>query len=92
LTYRHFPELGIPREERAGIETRADSDALLDRYERTTLTRELGAVSEVARLAREETSVLVCVEADPARCHRTRVARAVSRGTGLAARRVGSAA
>jgi uncharacterized protein (DUF488 family) len=78
LDYRHFPELGIPSEERRGFPTKAESKALLSRYERTTLGRERESVRELARLASEEPTVLVCSEADPSRCHRSRLAEAVS--------------
>lgn len=90
--YRHFPELGVPSEERRRLSTKADYDALLARYERTTLKRERGAVREVARLAAGTASVLVCAKADPSRCHRSRLAEAVSRETALPVRHLGTAA
>jgi uncharacterized protein (DUF488 family) len=92
LDYLHFPELGIASEERRSLASPADYEALFVRYGRTTLRRERGAVREVARLSAEKPSVLVCFEADPARCHRTLVAKAVSRETGLPVRHVGAAA
>ncbi|MHC5055200.1 MAG: DUF488 domain-containing protein [Planctomycetota bacterium] len=92
LDYRHFPELGVPSDERRGLSTKADYEVLLGRYEVTTLQREADAVREVGRLAAEEPSVLVCSEADPSRCHRSRLAEAASRLTGLPVRHLGAAA
>jgi len=92
LDYRHFPELGVPSEERRGLSTKADYDALFRRYGLTTLRQEADAVSEVGRLSTEEPSVLVCSEADPSRCHRSRLALAVSRRTALPVRHLGIAA
>jgi hypothetical protein len=92
LDYRHFPEFGVPSEERRGLSTKSDYDALLARYERTTLRREQAAIREVGRLSAEKPSVFVCIEADPSRCHRSRLAEAVSRETALPVRHVGIAA
>ncbi len=92
LDYRHFPELGVPSDERRGLTTKADYDALLARYELTTLRREREAVRTVARLSADEASALVCAEADPACCHRSRLAEAVSRDTALPVRHLGTAA
>jgi len=46
----------------------------------------VAAVEEVAQLMKAKASVLVCVEADPQMCHRTRLARAVSEKTRLPVR------
>lgn len=86
LGYTHFPELGIPSEQRAGLTSEVDYDALFARYERTTLSSERSSVRKIAALAAEEPSVLVCTEADPKRCHRSRLAAAVSRWAGLPVR------
>ena len=88
----HFPELGISSEERSGLSTKADYDALLGRYAATTPEREADAIREVGKLSSQAPSVLICSEADPSRCHRSRLAEIVSRHTGLPIRHVGSAA
>ena len=90
--YRHFPELGVPSRQRRDLSTKADYDSLLARYEGTTLKREHHTVREVARLAADTASVLICTEADPSRCHRSRLAEAVSRETALPVRHMGTAA
>jgi len=92
LDYRHFAELGVPSAERRDLSTKAYYEALLSRYEVTTLRREVGAIREVGHLSAEEPSVLICSEADPSRCHRSRLAEAVSRQTALPVRHLGAAA
>jgi uncharacterized protein (DUF488 family) len=92
IDYRHVPKLGVPSAERRELSTKADYDALLSRYERTTLRRQPGAVREVAQLAADMASALVCSEADPSRCHRSRLAKAVSHETGLPVLHLGTAA
>ena len=89
IDYAHFPELGIPGELRRDLTSEGDYSRLFDRYEAETLAEHTGAVAAVAELALEKPSALVCMEADPARCHRSRLAYALSRRTGLPVRHVG---
>ncbi|MCK9459342.1 MAG: DUF488 domain-containing protein [Proteobacteria bacterium] len=77
VEYRHFPELGIRSEDRQTLETSEDYDVLFKAYEHRIARYDSASVREVALLMREKPSVLLCMEADPARCHRTRLARAV---------------
>jgi uncharacterized protein (DUF488 family) len=86
IEYIHRPELGIPPVLRQGLKTQADYDPLFGKYEAETLRDNVAAVEEVAQLMKAKASVLVCVEADPQMCHRTRLARAVSEKTRLPVR------
>lgn len=83
MEYVHVPELGVPSECRRGLKTRADYEHLLRRYEAETLGSATESLARVASLMATKPSVLVCLEADPTRCHRTRLAGAVAARTGL---------
>jgi uncharacterized protein (DUF488 family) len=83
IKYSHFPKLGIPPDLRHGLEAVSQYEALFSRYEADILPREGKAVAQVAGLMNERPSVLMCMEADPSRCHRTRLASAVAGATGL---------
>ena len=83
LEYRHVPNLGIPSAERAGLNGFASYQRLLNRYEQTMLPERLAEVKEVGSLMRRQPAVLVCVEKDVRCCHRSRLAKAVAKVTGL---------
>ena len=83
IQYVHVPELGIQSAFRQNLHTPEDYDALFDRYERETIARETRSINRVADLMADKASVLVCMEADPQCCHRSRVAKAVARTTEL---------
>ncbi|MGB2822509.1 MAG: DUF488 domain-containing protein [Phycisphaerae bacterium] len=90
IEYLHFPELGIPSDLRRELTGPADYGALLAQYETGTLGRETGAVGKVAQLTREKPSVLMCMEADPQRCHRSRLAKVVQGMTALPVHHLGA--
>ena len=86
VSYRHYPELGIPSYERQDLRSQYDYDSLFARYEKDVLPKVDEYVSEIARLvANEECVAVTCFEANPAQCHRTRVLGAVTRKTGVKA-------
>ncbi len=89
IEYRHFPRLGIATDKRRQLSTYDDYDRLFKEYEHTTLVHEKAPLQEVAKLMTENPSVLICSEADPSFCHRTRVANKVSEMTGLAVHDLG---
>ena len=78
IGYVHFPQLGIPSEDRQELLALDDRDTLFANYETQILPNQKPSIHEVARLMKERASVLVCMEADPADCHRSRLAAAVS--------------
>lgn len=86
IEYVHLPQLGVPSELRRGLETQDDYEALFDRYEAEILPVQAEALDRIAEMMAEKPSAVVCMEADPNRCHRTRVAKAVSEGAALAVR------
>lgn len=83
LEYRHVPSLGIPSTARAGLNGFASYQRLLQRYEQAMLPGCLVEVEDVGRLMHRQPSVLVCVEKDVRCCHRSRLAEAVARTSGL---------
>ena len=83
LEYRHVPALGISSADRAELNDIGSYHRLLRRYEETMLPERLGEVQDLGRLMRRQPSVLLCVEKDVQCCHRSRLANAVARETGL---------
>ena len=83
IEYRHVPCLGIPSSARAGLGSFASYQHLLDRYEDRVLPEHLDKIDEVGALMKRRSSVLVCVEKDVRCCHRSRLAEAVAKSTGL---------
>lgn len=83
LQYRHMPTLGIPSTARVGLDGFTSYQRLLKRYEDAMLPERTAEVQEVGRLMLCQPSVLVCVEKDVRCCHRSRLATAISRETGL---------
>ena len=78
IHYSHVPELGIASEDRRGLATQADYDALFATYERETLplqTRALARIGEA--VTRGERVALTCYERAPEQCHRHCVAEAL---------------
>ncbi|MBX3729519.1 MAG: DUF488 domain-containing protein [Candidatus Sumerlaeia bacterium] len=83
IEYFHFPELGIDSSLRRNLDSQEDRDSLFDLYERTTLAEHQDSIDRVARLLEEAPGVLVCMETEPCECHRTRLAQALTKRTGL---------
>lgn len=87
IEYRHYPQLGIPSEERRELNCQADYDQLFDWYERTVLPQQTDVVAELSNLVSTGCGVaLTCFEANPAQCHRTRVLAAIEQRTGISAK------
>lgn len=89
IAYVHVPEVGIPSELRRNLDSPQACSRLFDTYERELLPREAHAVARIARLTTEKPTALMCMEADPRMCHRTRVANAVATITHLPVRHLG---
>lgn len=83
LSYRHMPNLGIPSEYRTDLTDFDSYQRLLKKYEQEMLPQLENEINEVGKLTEETAAVLVCVEKDVRCCHRSRLADAVSRKTGL---------
>jgi uncharacterized protein (DUF488 family) len=83
LDYRHFSELGIPRKYRADLSDFDSYQRLMKQYEQEMLPNLGNKIKEVGMLMEETPAVLVCVEKDVRCCHRSRLAGAIARRTGM---------
>ena len=83
IDYVHVPEVGIPSELRRELHGPSAYAKLFDRYERELLPKAPNAVQAIAELVVEKPTTLMCMEADPDMCHRTRLANSVSTITHL---------
>jgi len=77
IGYLHLRALGTPAEGRAAV--RAGKPAVMRKIFAAHLagTEAQAALANLSDLARQQRVCLLCLEADPAHCHRTLVAEAV---------------
>ncbi|WP_043336753.1 DUF488 domain-containing protein [Belnapia moabensis] len=82
IGYQHVKALGTPAEGRAAV--RAERPGEMRRIFGAHLAglEPQAALAALTDRARHETVCLLCLEADPARCHRTLVAEAVAATSG----------
>ncbi len=83
IRYSHSPEVGIRSEKRQSLESQDDYDELFKDYRKTTLKNEHDAIQRLSEWVQESPSVLVCMEAEPCRCHRSHLAEVISKQTKL---------
>ena len=85
IRYEHLPELGIASEQRQGLATQADYDALFAEYERASLPKQGESLARIrGSLAAGERVALTCYEHLPQQCHRHCVAEALEAQIGKA--------
>lgn len=78
LSYEHVPTLGIDPGRRANPRYRVGATDLFDWYEEHTLAEQTADVHSVAEMMLGSPSTLLCMEADPRHCHRSRLADSVA--------------
>lgn len=78
IEYLHVGQLGIESSKRKNLRTEEDYHRLLDEYEESITNGLLSEVKKVASLASEKPSALMCFEANPSICHRSRIAKTIS--------------
>lgn len=84
IAYRHYPDLGMPRD-LLRLRNDRDNAPILHQYE--ALLPELHEhVDDLTALARSERVCLLCFEADPAQCHRSVLANYIHARSGIAVR------
>lgn len=83
IDYQHQPTLGISPQERKDVTSKLQYDALFRRYEFKTLKQQSIAVESVSKSIAKTPSTLLCMERDPACCHRSRLANKLSQISGL---------
>jgi uncharacterized protein (DUF488 family) len=74
--YRHFRELGAPKELRAALKKTGDWAKYREGY-LTLLSQKTGVLEEVGLLLGGYRTCLLCFEEDPSTCHRSLVAEAL---------------
>jgi len=78
IRYEHLPELGIVSDQRRGLDTQADYDALFAEYERSSLPKQGEALKRIRGwIEAGERVALTCYEHLPHQCHRHCVAEAL---------------
>ena len=78
IAYRHFKQLGTPAEGREAAR-RGDHAALARVYAgQLELPEAIAQSALMLEMAREKPSALLCMERDPAQCHRTLLLNAVA--------------
>ena len=88
IEYRHVPEVGIPSELRSNLKP-SDYIQLFQNYEQDILSAQQNAVESIASWVESKPSVLVCMEADPLSCHRSRLAAQIENRTKLTIHHLG---
>ena len=88
IEYVHVPEVGIPSELRRHLDSPEAYARLFEEYETKLLPQKTEAVARIAEMVTDRPSALMCMEADPAMCHRSRLADAVSSLTKLSIRHI----
>lgn len=83
IRYLHFPELGIPSGDRKTLSTPDSYADLFARYEQEMLPRHDAALQRAASVVTSQSTVLLCRENLAHFCHRSRLAIALQRLTGL---------
>ena len=83
LDYRHLPELGIPSRYRANLSDFDSYQRLMMKYEFELIPNLGSKIDEVGEIMKKIPAVLMCVEKDVETCHRSRLAVATARKTGL---------
>lgn len=78
IGYLHLPALGTPAEGREAVRAGRPEEMKRIFARRLAGTEAQAALADLADQARREPVCLLCLEADPAHCHRTLVAEAVA--------------
>jgi uncharacterized protein (DUF488 family) len=83
MEYCHMPELGIDSTDRKELHSQADYDRLFEEYETSVLPKQSHSVNAIAEGVKKSGRIaLTCFEKDPAQCHRTRIAKAITMKVG----------
>jgi uncharacterized protein (DUF488 family) len=83
MKYLHIPELGVPREIRNNSADSESNGELLDYYEKFILPDRQHEIRRALEYIRAKPTALVCMEADPAQCHRSRLAKKLAKVSSL---------
>ncbi len=80
IEYAHFPEVGIPSEQRQELNTQTDYDKLFAFYRQNILTKTTDSQMKILVLLKERKRIaLTCFEANVCQCHRKHLVEALER-------------
>jgi Protein of unknown function, DUF488 len=79
IRYLHFPDLGVPSEFRQNLVTEQDYARLFRYYANSVLAEQEAAIDELCQTVNQSSSSLLCKEADPTCCHRSVLAKHLSK-------------
>lgn len=77
IHYVHYPELGVPREIRLKLRQSSNQDWFYEWYDVNVLSHANGQLAQFEKISRP--IAIMCVEIDPTRCHRHRIALALEK-------------
>jgi uncharacterized protein (DUF488 family) len=83
IEYIHIPDLGVPSDCRQNLGDLKSYAKLFDWYASELSKSKQTAVAQAIAFVKSKPSALMCVEADPACCHRTRLAEHIAALTDL---------
>jgi uncharacterized protein (DUF488 family) len=83
IEYVHMPDLGVPSDRRRDLGDPKSYAKLFEWYASELRKCKQTAVAQAIALVKSKPSALMCTEADPARCHRTRLAEYIAALTNL---------
>jgi len=76
IKYEGHPELGVPKEQREKLAKSGNWSALFEWYDKNVVPR-LEGVLDSRKSKNQGLTAFLCVEKDPTKCHRHRIARAL---------------
>ncbi len=83
IEYRHYPELGVPSNHRANLQTLEDYEDLFHLYKEEMLLQRIITLKEVTTLIKRKPGALMCMEANPTLCHRSILAERIAQQNSL---------
>jgi len=83
IEYVHIPDLGVPSDRRQNLSDPQTYNKLFDWYASELAKSKQAAVAQAIALVKSKPSALMCMEADPACCHRTSLAEHIAALTNL---------
>ena len=75
ISYEHHPELGVPKEQRERLAKTENWSALFEWYDKNVIPK----LNAVANGKERKPIAFMCVEKDPTKCHRHRIALALEK-------------
>ncbi len=84
IKYLHFPQVGIPSDQRQSLKTQSDYDHLFANYRNINLSNTSSSQIEILNLLKQHQRIaLTCFEANICQCHRKHLAEAIERLPGF---------